>query len=106
MSKKQKTKNVTHVEDTEVNVTQVVEQPKETTVMEIPKSKEDSWEIKDRIYRLKNGKSPLSRMIKASDIYYCSTFSVSFLFVSIDIVNLSDLQICGPHCHTFESKLL
>ena len=44
--------------------------------------------------------------VKASDIYYFSTFSMSFLFVSIDIVNLSDLQICGSHCHTFESKLL
>ena len=35
-----------------------------------PEVKKDTWEIKDRVYRLKNGKSPLSYMIKSADIYY------------------------------------
>ena len=65
MAKKQKTQtNVTHVEDTKVNVTQVIEQPKvETPVMEIPEPKaketkkpKNEWEIKDRIYYLKGSK--------------------------------------------------
>jgi hypothetical protein len=50
-------------------VTQVVEQPKKI-VVEKPLPKKDTWEIKDRVYRLKNGKSPLSYMIKSADIYY------------------------------------
>jgi len=67
MAKKQETKKEIVTEE----VTQVVEQPKvKTPVVETPKPKKDTWEIKDRIYRLKNGKSPLSRMIKASDIYH------------------------------------
>ena len=74
MAKKaKKTENVTHVEGTEVNVTQVVEQPKvETPVMEkpLPKKKKDTWEIKDRTYFLKNRQRPLSKAIKACDIYY------------------------------------
>ena len=36
----------------------------------IYKKAEDGWEIKDRIYRLKGRKKPLSRMIKSADIYY------------------------------------
>ena len=68
MAKKQKN---TEVESTP----QVVEQPKiETQVMEkplpTPKPKKDTWEIKDRMYRLKSGKKPLSRMIKSANVYY------------------------------------
>jgi hypothetical protein len=42
---------------------------------EEPKARErlkpsNEWEIKDRMYYLKGGKSPLSRSIKASNIYY------------------------------------
>jgi len=68
MAKKQtkKTESVTHVEDTEVNVTPVVEQPK-ARERKVPSNE---WEIKDRLYKLKNGASPLSRSIKASNIYY------------------------------------
>ena len=64
MAKKQK--------NTEVEPTpQVVEQPKvETLVMETPKPKKDKWEVKDRIYYLKGGKKPLSRMIKSADIHW------------------------------------
>ena len=46
--------------------TPVMEQPvvKKTTV------KKNNWEIKDRIYYLKDGKKPLSRMIKSANIYW------------------------------------
>jgi len=63
MAKKQKTQ----VEPTP----QVVEQPKvETPVMETPKPKKDTWEIKDRMYYLKGGKKPVSRSIKSANIYW------------------------------------
>jgi len=53
----------------------------ETPVVETPKPKrkrteptykklEDGWEIKDRIYRLKGGKKPLSRSIKSANIHW------------------------------------
>ncbi len=51
----------------------------ETPVMDIPKPKrvekknptlEDGWEIKDRIYRLKGSKKPLSRSIKSANIHW------------------------------------
>jgi hypothetical protein len=51
----------------------------ETPVMDIPKPKrvekknptlEDGWEIKDRIYRLKGRKKPLSRSIKSANIHW------------------------------------
>ena len=45
--------------------------------VEIPKRKEptykkseDGWEIKDRMYRLRGSKKPLSRMIKSANLYY------------------------------------
>ena len=70
-----KTKN-TEVEPTP----QVVKQPKvETKVVETPKPKrvekkniklEDGWEIKDRIYKLKGNKKPLSRSIKSANIHW------------------------------------
>ena len=70
MAKKQKTQ----VEPTP----QVVEQPKvETPVMDAPEPKArerkkptNEWEIKDRMYLLKDGKKPLSRSIKSANIYY------------------------------------
>ena len=33
-------------------------------------TKSDNWELKDRTYYLMNGKTPLSRSIKGSGIYY------------------------------------
>jgi hypothetical protein len=69
MAKKQ-TKKV-EVTEPYVEETVVVEAPKpepKPIVKELPKK--DTWEIRDRIYVLKNGKSPLSSMVKASDIYY------------------------------------
>ena len=73
MAKKQETKKV-EVEEPQVQGEVAVET---APTVEIPKRKEptykkseDGWEIKDRIYRLKGGKKPLSRMIKSADIYY------------------------------------
>ena len=53
------------------HIEKVATAPKvEIPVMENPKPKKDTWEIKDRMYRLKGGKKPLSRMIKSANIYY------------------------------------
>ena len=74
MAKKaKKTESATHVENVEVAV--VVEQPKkEKMVMEIPEpvgnDLEKGWIIKDRMYYLKNGKSPLSYLIRGSNIHW------------------------------------
>ena len=67
MAKKQETK--VKVETTPP----IVEQSKvETQVIEkpLPKKKKDTWEIKDRMYRLTGNKKPLSRMIKSAGIYW------------------------------------
>ena len=65
MAKKQETKM--KMEKTpQVVETPVVETPKPKKV-EIKKPK---WEIKDRVYYIKNGQKPLSKAIKASGIYY------------------------------------
>jgi len=47
----------------------------EETIVEEPKARKrlkpsSEWEIKDRMYYLKGGKKPLSKSIKAADIYY------------------------------------
>jgi hypothetical protein len=62
MAKKQETKKEIVTEE----VTQVVEQPK-VRERKVPSNE---WEIKDRMYLLKGGKKPLSRSIKAANIYY------------------------------------
>jgi hypothetical protein len=67
MAKKEKTEEVKETYFEETNV--VVEQPK-VKVVETPKLKKDTWEIKDRTYILKNGLKPLSRSIRAANIYY------------------------------------
>ena len=51
-------------EEVVVETPPVVEQPKE-----ILKPKNE-WEIKDRLYLLKGGKKPLSRMIKSANIFW------------------------------------
>ena len=69
MAKKQ-TKKV-EVEQPYVEETIVVEAPKpepKQIAKELPKK--DTWEIKDRIYNLTGGKRPLSRSIKATNIYW------------------------------------
>tara|TARA_R100000808_G_scaffold1700_1_gene7487 strand:- start:1112 stop:1924 length:813 start_codon:yes stop_codon:yes gene_type:complete len=59
MAKKQETKK----EEVEVPVV-------ETPVVETKKPKKSEWEIKDRLYYLKGGKKPLSKMIKSTGIYW------------------------------------
>ena len=63
-----KKKETTKVEEPVVNETVVVkEQPK----VEAPKEKaKPKWEIKDRMYYLKDKYKPLSRSIKASNIFW------------------------------------
>jgi len=73
MAKKQKTIQVEEPIVQEVTVEPTKEQLEELVVK--PKTRErkvpsNEWEIKDRIYHLKGGKKPLSRLIKATDIYY------------------------------------
>jgi hypothetical protein len=69
MTNKKETKKV------EVEKPQVEETVVETPVVEKPKTKKvelkkPKWEIKDRIYRLKDNKKPLSRMIRSANIYW------------------------------------
>jgi hypothetical protein len=64
-----KTKKV-EVEEPQIKEEMVIE-----TYVEEPKVRErkvpsNEWEIKDRVYYLKGGKKPLSRSIKATNIYY------------------------------------
>ena len=73
MAKKQETKKV-EVEKPQVQEEIIIETP---VVKEKPKRKEpiykkseDGWEIKDRMYRLRGSKKPLSRMIKSANLYY------------------------------------
>ena len=67
MAKKQETKKEIVTEE----VTQVVEQPtQETMVVETPEPKENTWQVKDRVYYLKSKKKPLSYMLKGTGIYY------------------------------------
>jgi len=53
---------------------EVVEQTEELVldkpIIEKPKTKKDVWEIKDRVYYLKDGKKPISRMIKSANVYW------------------------------------
>ena len=64
MAKKQEAK----IEEVEVPVveTPVVETPKPTKI----EPKKPTWEIKDRLYYLRDGKKPLSRMIKSAGLYW------------------------------------
>jgi len=78
MAKKAKTKvspqadpGDEHIETMEEVVTEFFEE----TVVAEPKARErvkpkNEWEIKDRVYLLRGGKKPLSRSIKATDIYW------------------------------------
>jgi len=64
MAKKQTKK--AQVEAPEVKATNEITQ----VVIEKPKPKKDAWEIKDRVYTLKHGLSPLSYAIKSSGIFW------------------------------------
>ncbi len=75
MAKKKETKPVAVKETViEEETIEVVNEFKEVEIPE-PKARErkvpsNEWEIKDRVYLLKNDKKPLSRSIKATGIYY------------------------------------
>ena len=60
MAKKQKTEKV----EVPVVETPVVETPKPKKV----EPKKPSWEIRDRVYKLKGSKKPLSYMLKPSNV--------------------------------------
>jgi len=68
MAKKQETKKEVEVPVVE---TPVVETPKPKKV-EIKKTqpKKPTWEIKDRVYNLKNRKKPISYMLRSSGVYW------------------------------------
>ena len=77
MAKKQ-TKNTTPKEVVvEEEVVQVMEQPaevkpvvKKTRIEKKAKTLSDGWELKDRIYRLKGSKKPLSRSVRSANIHW------------------------------------
>tara|TARA_Y100001937_G_scaffold44828_1_gene63006 strand:+ start:6237 stop:7070 length:834 start_codon:yes stop_codon:yes gene_type:complete len=58
------------VEEPQVQETVVVEAPKPKPAPVAKEEPKDTWEIKDRVYYLKNNKKPLSYILKGSDIYY------------------------------------
>jgi hypothetical protein len=62
MAKKQKTQ-----EEVVVETPPVVEQPKKEVKPTIPKN---TWEIKDRMYYLKNNRTPLTYLIRGSNIFW------------------------------------
>jgi len=72
MAKKQ-TKKV-EVQEPYVEETIVVEtpkpEPKPQPVIKEKSSPEDNWEMKDRMYYLRNGKSPLTYLIRGSNVHY------------------------------------
>ena len=70
MAKKQETildkaKSAFGLSEESQQETQVMDKPSPTSV-----SKENTWELKDRIYYLKGDKKPLSRMIKSTGLYW------------------------------------
>ena len=77
MAKKQETKKV-EVEVPQTKKETIVETPVVETVKvkkpkrtgPVYKKAEDGWEIRDRMYRLKGDKKPLSRMLKSANVYY------------------------------------
>mgnify|MGYP003131624824 FL=1 len=64
MAKKKETK--VEVEQPEVKSTNEMKQ----VVVEKTQPKKPEWEIKDRMYYLKNGKSPLTYLIRGSNIFW------------------------------------
>ena len=75
MAKKANTTKKVEVEPQIETMEEVVTEFFEDTVIAEPKTRErlkpsNEWEIKDRMYLLKDGKKPLSRSIKAADIFY------------------------------------
>ena len=74
MAKKQKQTKVEveepQVQEVAVETALVVEQPKTKRKEPTYKKAEDGWEIKDRMYNLKRGASPLTYLIRGSNIHW------------------------------------
>ena len=72
MTKKQKTKDSYQGDpgDEHVEKVMVVETPKPKKVENKSIDLGNNWEIRDRIYLLKNNRTPLSKSIKSANIYY------------------------------------
>jgi len=71
MAKKKKIEiQESQIEETVVETAPVVEQPKKQTRKEPSKNLIDGWEIKDRMYFLTDGKSPLTYLIRGSNIFW------------------------------------
>ena len=66
MAKKQKTQEA----EVPAVETPVVETQKPKRTGPTYKKSDDGWEIKDRIYKVKDGKKPLSRSIRSANIYW------------------------------------
>ena len=72
MAKKAKTKvevKEPQIQDV-VETPQVVEQSKPKKVETKSTNPEDNWEIKDRMYYLLGNKSPLTHLMRGSNIFY------------------------------------
>ena len=72
MTNKKQTKKI-EVEEPQINDVVVEETVVEAPVAKQPKKdkpKKPEWEVKDRMYRLKGDKKPLSRMIRSANIYW------------------------------------
>jgi len=65
-----KKKKETKVEEPIVEKTVVMEQPVVKASKVKAESKKDKWEVKDRTYFLTGNRSPLTKSIKAANIYY------------------------------------
>ena len=64
-SKAKQEPKVNEIQETYTSTNDMVE-----ATIKYPKQKEDTWEIKDRMYYLKNGRSPLTYMIRGSNVFY------------------------------------
>ena len=70
MAKKQVTKSVAVEETVSEKIMETVNDFMEVDTPRERLKPSNEWEIKDRVYYLKNGKKPLSRSIKAAGVYY------------------------------------
>ena len=71
MAKKKKIEiQESQIEETVVETAPVLEQLKKQTRKEPSKNLIDGWEIKDRMYFLTDGKSPLTYLIRGSNIFW------------------------------------
>ena len=70
MAKKAKTKASYQGDPGDEHVETVTVKETVKPVMETPKPKKNTWEVKDRVYYLNHGKKPLSYLLKSSNVYF------------------------------------